>query len=162
MISTSILPDSYICLNKRFLGIYSGVDYNADSLEEELLYIPYRDKEEDFVITECKLSELKPPKELSTGITLFNTLHTGTAVCGFYAAHTMDLDTDAQLIKRLSDVLNLVFTIHLGNARQQLLIHHLDSTLYMDSVTGLNNLKGLTRWFEEYTAGPLRIQHPPV
>ena len=152
MISTSILPDSYICLNKRFLGIYSGVDYNADSLEEELLYIPYRDKEEDFVITECKLSELKPPKELSTGITLFNTLHTGTAVCGFYAAHTMDLDTDAQLIKRLSDVLNLVFTIHLGNARQQLLIHHLDSTLYMDSVTGLNNLKGLTRWFEEYTA----------
>ena len=152
MISTSILPDSYICLNKRFLGIYSGMDYIADSLEEDLLFIPYRSREEDFVITECKLSELKPPEQLATGITLFNTLHTGTVVCGFYAAHTRDLDADAQLIKRLSDVLNLVFTIHLGNARQQLLIHHLDNTLYMDSVTGLNNLKGLTRWFEQYTA----------
>ena len=153
MISATILPDSYICLNKRLLGIYSGVDYAADSIEEELLYIPHRDREEDFVITECRLSELRPPEGLETGMTLFNTLHTGTVVCGFYAAHTRDLDNDAQLIKRLSDVLNLVFTIHLGNARQQLLISHLDSTLYTDSVTGLNNLKGLTRWFEEYAAG---------
>ena len=152
MISTTILPDSYICLNKRFLSIYSGMDYSADSIEEELLLIPYRDKEEDFTLTECRLSELRPPEELSTGLTLFNTLHTGTVVCGFYAAHSRDLDTDAQLIKRLSDVLNLIFTIHLGNARQQLLINHLDSTLYTDSVTGLDNLKGLTRWFEDYSA----------
>ncbi len=152
MISTSILPNSYICLNKRFLSIYSGVDYMADSIEEELLYIPHQDREEDFVISECRLSELRPPEGLETGMTLFNTLHTGTVVCGFYAAHTTDLDNDAQLIKRLSDVLNLIFTIHLGNARQQLLINHLDSTLYIDSVTGLGNLKGLTRWFEEYAA----------
>lgn len=153
MISTSILPNSYICLNKRFLSIFSGVDYTADSIEEELLYIPHRDREEDFVISECRLSGLRPPEGLKTGMTLFNTLHTGTVVCGFYAAHTRDLDNDAQLIKRLSDVLNLIFTIHLGNARQQLLINHLDSTLYTDSVTGLSNLKGLTRWFEKYAAG---------
>ena len=152
MISASILPDSYICLNRRFLGIYSGVDYTADSIEEELLYIPYRKRDEGPVFTECRLSELRPQKGLETGMTLFNTLHTGTVVCGFYAAHTPDLDNDAQLIKRLSDVLNLVFTIHLGNARQQLLINHLDSTLYTDSATGLNNLKGLTRWFEEYSS----------
>lgn len=152
MISTSILPDSYICLNRRFLGIYSGIDYTADRLEEDLLFIPYREKEEDFIIQDCKLSELKPQEGLETGITVFNTLYTGTAVCGFYAAHSTDLYRDAQLIKRLSDVLNLVLTIQLGNARQQLLIHHLDSTLYLDSVTGMNNLKGLTRWFEEYAA----------
>ena len=152
MISASILPDSYICLNKRFLGIYSGMDYTADCIEEELLMIPYRDAEQDLAVTECKLSELRAPEGLETGISLFNTIHTGSVVCGFYAAHTRDLDSDAQLIKRLSDVLNLVFTIHLGNARQQLLIHHLDSTLYLDSATGLNNLKGLTRWFEKYSA----------
>ena len=151
MISTSILPNSYICLNKRFLGIYSGMDYTADSIEEELLYIPYRDREEDITITDCRLSELKPQEGLETGMTLFHTLHTGSVVCGFYAAHTRNLDHDAQLIKRLSDVLNLVFTIQLSNARQQLLIHHLDNTLYTDSATGLNNLKGLTRWFETYS-----------
>ena len=152
MIASTILPNSYICLNRRFLGIYSGVDYTADCVEENLLFIPYRDKDDELTITECTLSSLRPQEGLEQGITLFNTLHTGSVVCGFYAAHTTDLDHDAQLIKRLSDVLNLVFTIHLGNARQQLLIHHLDNTLYMDSVTGLNNLKGLTRWFEEYSA----------
>ena len=152
ILSTSILPDSFICLNRRFLGIYSGVDYAADSIEEELLFIPYRDKEEDLTVSDIRLSELRPQEGLEKGITLFNSLHTGSDVCGFYAAHTDDLDHDAQLIKRLSDVLNLVLTIQLGNARQQLLIHHLDSTLYLDSVTGLNNLKGLTRWFEDYSA----------
>ena len=152
MLSTSILPDSWICLNKRFLGIWSGVDYDSDSLEEEMLYIPYCEREEDLDFADCRLSEICPPESHGTGITVFNTLHTGSVVCGFYAAHTMDLDRDAQLIKRLSDVLNLVFTIQLGNARQQLLIHHLDNTLYMDSATGLNNLRGLTRWYGEYTA----------
>ena len=152
MISTSILPGSYICLNKRFLGIYSGIDYTADSLEEELLYIPYRENEEDMTVTDARLSTIFPPKGQETGITVFNTLHTGSVVCGFYAAYTTDLDRDAQLIKRLSDVLNLVLTIQLGNARQQLLIHHLDNSLYTDSVTGMNNLRGLTRWFEQYSA----------
>ncbi len=151
-ISTSIQPDSYICLNKRFLGIYSGIEYTADSLEEDMIMIPYRTPEEELVIKECKLSELRPQTDSKPGLTLFNTLHTGTVVCGFYAAYTTNLDQDAQLIKRLSDVLNLVFTIHLGNARQQQLIHHLDNTLYLDSVTGLSNLRGLTRWFEEYAS----------
>ena len=152
MISASILPDSCIFLNKRLLGIYSGLEYTADSIEEDLLCIPCREQEAPMTITECRLSELRPPESQETGVTLFHALHTGSAVCGFYAAHTLDLDTDAQLIKRVSDVLNLVFTIHLGNARQQQLIHHLDSTLYTDSVTGLNNLKGLTRWYEQYSA----------
>ena len=153
LISTSILPDSYICLNKRFLSIWSGIDYTADSLEDEMIMIPCREtEEEEFSVTDVRLSEIGVPETHRTGITVFNTLHTGSVVCGFYAAYTRDLDRDAQLIKRLSDVLNLVFTIHLGNARQQMLIHHLDNTLYLDSVTGLDNLRGLTRWFGEYSA----------
>ena len=152
MMATAILPDSYICLNRRFLDVYSGIDYSSDSLEEELIYIPYSEKEEDLSITECTLSSLHPMEGAESGITLFNTLHTGSVVCGFYAARTRDLDTDAQLIKRLSDVLNLVLTIQLGNARQQLLIHHLDNTMYLDSVTGMSNLKGFTRWFGEYAS----------
>ena len=160
ILSTSIQPNSFICLNKRFLGIYSGMDYTADSLEEDMIMIPYRSKEEELVIRDCKLSELRPPEGLSHGLALFNTLHTGTVVCGSYVAYTTDLDRDAQLIKRLSDVLNLVLAIHLGQARQQLLIHHLDNTLYLDSVTGLNNLRGLTRWFEEYCAAEENHSRP--
>ena len=152
MISTSILPDSYICLNRRFLDIYSGIDYSADSLEEDLICIPSREDGEDLSVLECRLSEIRPPEGLETGITVFNTLHAGSVVYGFYAAHTRNLDNDAQLIKRLSDVLDMVLMIQLGNARQQLLIHHLDNSIYLDSVTGLSNLRGLTRWFEDYAS----------
>ena len=152
MISASILPDSYICLNKRLLGIWSGIDYVSDALEEEMLYIPYREGEEELAVSDVRLSRIRPPAGQKEGVTVFNTLHTGSVVCGFYAAHTMDLDRDAQLIKRLSDVLNLVFTIHLGNAHQQLLTRQLDDTLYLDSVTGLHNLRGLTRWFGQFSA----------
>lgn len=152
MISASILPDSYICLNRRFLGVYSGVDYHSDRIEEDLLLIPFRERDEEMAIHSCTLSDFQTRSARETGVIVFNTIHTGTVVCGFFAAFTTDLEGDIQLIKRLADVLNLVFAIQLGNARQQLLIHHLNDTLYLDSVTGLNNLRGLTRWFEQYTA----------
>lgn len=152
LLSSSILPGSYLGLNKRLLGIYSGMDYTSDRLEEDLVIIPYRDPNGELVITDGRLSRLGPLPGLAPGLTVFNTIRAGTTVCGFFAAASSDFEGEAQLIKRLADVLNLVFTIHLGNARQQLLIHHLDNTLYVDSVTDLNNLRGLTRWFGEYNA----------
>ncbi len=152
MLSLAILPHSFICLNKRFLGIYSGIDYASDHLEEDIVMIPYRERDEDPAIVPCRLSDLLPPESDVPSMTVFNTIHTGTVVCGFFGAYTENLEEDAQLIKRLSDVLNMVFTIQLGNARQQMLIHHLDNSLYLDPVTGFSNLRGLTRWFDEYTA----------
>ena len=35
-----------------------------------------------------------------------------------------------------------------------MLITHLDNSLYLDAVTGLNNLKGLSRWFDSYCREP--------
>ena len=153
ILSVSILPGSVIYLNRRFLEVYSGNDYYSDHLDENLLAIPYRENDGDPVFTPCRLSELGPAEDRKTGITVFNAIHTGTVVCGFFAAYTNDLEKDAQLIKRISDVLNLVFAIHLGNARQQILARYLDNTLYLDSVSGLSNLKGLTRWFEGFASG---------
>ena len=150
MISSSILPNSFICLNKRCLNIYAGTDYSSDRVEEELLLIPYRERDEELSVRSCTFRDYQMIVRDEPGIVIYNIIHTGTDVCGFFCAYTTDLESDAQLIKRLSDVLNLVFAIQLGNARQQLLIHHLNDTLFQDSVTGLNNLRGLTRWFGHY------------
>ena len=149
-LASSILPDSGIYLNKRFLNVYSGVDFTADSLEEDLLCIPYHDTSEEPEIRECRLSELRPPEGRETGGTIFHTICAGSVACGFYAAWIHDLEEDVQLIKRISDVLNMVFAIQLGNARQRMLITSLDNSLYLDPATGLSNLRGLTRWFGDY------------
>lgn len=159
-VAASLLPGSAIYLNKRILDINSGVDYSAESLEENLIMIPYREPEEELVIRDCLLSKLHPPQGQETGTTLFTSIYSDSVVCGFFSAHTTDLERDAQLIKRLSDVLNLVFTIRLGNARQRLLTAHLNDTLYQDTLTGLNNLKGLSRWFDAYASEELHHNYP--
>jgi EAL domain-containing protein (putative c-di-GMP-specific phosphodiesterase class I)/DNA-binding LacI/PurR family transcriptional regulator len=160
MISQSILPDSVIYLNHRFMDIYAGIDFFADIIEEDLLSIPFREPDQPLVAVPCALSSVRPSAGQPTGTTVFNVIRAGNMVCGFYAARTEDPTRDIQLIKRVSDVLNLVFAIQLGNARQQMLITHLDNSLYLDSVTGLSNLKGLTRWFDNYSANPDSHQLP--
>ena len=154
MMSESILPGSVVYLNRRFPDIYSGADFQAETIEEDLLAVPFREPDQPLSAEPCRLSSLRPLPGRETGTTVFNVIRAGTMVCGFYSAWTDDPGRDIQLIKRLSDVLNLIFTIQLGNARQQMLITHLDNTLYLDSVTGLSNLKGLTRWFESWSAVP--------
>lgn len=152
MLTRSILPDSVIYLNRRFPDIYNGIDFYADTIEEDLLAVPYHEADQPLITVPCTLSSLGPAAGQPTGTTVFSVIRAGSMVCGFYAARTEDPQRDIQLIKRLSDVLNLVFNIQLGNARQQMLITHLDNSLYLDAVTGLSNLKGLTRWFDGYAA----------
>ena len=154
MVSQSILPDSVIYLNRRFPEIYDGIEYFADTIEEDLLAVPFREPDQPLSVTPCTLSSLRPSAAQAPAVTVFDVIRAGRTVCGFYAARTEDLSRDIQLIKRLSDVLDLVFNIQLGNTRQQMLITHLDNSLYLDAVTGLSNLKGLTRWFESYAASP--------
>lgn len=160
MVSVFLLPGSFICLNKSLLSIYSGADYNLDRIEDDLLFIPHQEKGEDLILRDLRIEDMFPPKGQETGLTVFNTIHTGSVVCGIFATHTNNMEADAQFIRRLQEVLNLVFAIQLGNARQEVLIHHLDNTLYMDSVSGLNNLKGLNRWFEKYVSDAGNHQRP--
>ena len=160
LVSQSVLQDSVIYLNRHFPDIFSGVDFSADTIEENLLAIPFREPDQPLVITPCTLSSLRPVAAQKPATTVFDVIRAGTTVCGFYAARTEDLNRDIQLIKRLSDILNLVFNIQLGNSRQQMLITHLDNSLYLDAVTGLSNLKGLTRWFENYCTDPDSHRRP--
>ena len=160
LVSQSVLRDSVIYLNRRFPDIFNGIDFFADTIEEDLLAVPFREPDQPLNIIPCTLSSLRPSAEQKPAVTVFHIIRAGAMVCGFYAARTEDLNRDIQLIKRLSDVLNLVFNIQLGNSRQQMLITHLDNSLYLDAVTGLSNLKGLTRWFENYCADPDSRRRP--
>ena len=154
LVSQSILPGSAIYLNRRFPDIYEGIDLFDDTIGDELLAVPFREPDQPLAVTPCTLQSLHPQEGNAPAATVFNVIRAGTVVCGFYAARTDDLNRDIQLIKRVSDILNLVFAIQLGNTRQQMLITHLDNSLYLDAVTGLNNLKGLSRWFDSYCREP--------
>ena len=149
-LSSAILPDSAVFLNAGFLDPSAGTDYRMDHLSEHLIMIPHSEENGTPAVTPFTLSTYLPPSFLSSGITVLTAVHSENVIFGYYAAHTDDLLSTAQLIKRLDDVLNLVFTIRLGSLRQEQLLRHLEDNLYTDSFTGLSNLKGLTRWFDRY------------
>lgn len=149
-VAEMLLPGSALYLNRSLLETNPDMDHMPDHPEEELLMIPHSDPDQPPALRKVYLRDLPLPCPASTGVTILNIVHSDTRVCGYFAAHTRDLTADAQLIKRLSDVLNLIASIQLGRMRQQQLVARLENNLYTDSVAGISNLKGLTRWYEGF------------
>ncbi|MBQ6399308.1 MAG: EAL domain-containing protein [Clostridia bacterium] len=146
------LPEySAVYLNRRYLeGAESG-DYQSTEIEEALIRIPHTQAPELPVPELTHLHHNSPVSPIRSGITLVSAIHSDEAVFGYFSAQTQNLRRDSQLLKRMADVLNLVFTIQLGNRRQRNLLSHIEKSMYLDALTGLNNLKGLTRWFADFS-----------
>ncbi len=151
-IAELILPDSALYLNRSLLETNPDMDHMPDHPEDELIMIPYCETDKTPALRKVYLRDMPVPSLSPSGVTILNIVHSDVRVCGFYAAHTEDLTADAQLIKRLSDVLNLVASVQLGRIRQQQLVARLENNLYVDAIAGISNLKGLTRWYERYVA----------
>ncbi len=151
-LSSLLLPDSALYINRSLLESDPDTEYTVKELEDELIMIPYRAPEKELVFRKVYRKDMPVPDPDPAGTTVINVVHSNTLVCGYYAARSTDLAADSQMIKRLSDVLNLVFSIQIGRIRQRQLRAHLENNLYLDPATGLENLKGLTRWFSTYSA----------
>ena len=151
-LSALLLPNSALYINRSLLESDPDEEYAARNLEDELIMIPYRAPDKPLVFRKVYRKDMPVPDPAFVGATIINIVHSSSLVCGYYAAQSSDLGADAQMIKRLSDVLNLVFSIQIGRIRQRQLRAHLENNLYLDSITGLDNIKGLHRWFDQYTA----------
>lgn len=151
-LSRLLLPGSMVCLNKSFLDIYEGKNYSPNTLEDTLYVIPWQPVGTPPEPWEIPLSDLNALENPSGEVTVFCPIHSDTISYGLFVARTHDLDKDTSLIKRIGSVLNMIFTIQLGNVRQHFLVQHLEDSLYLDPVSKLMNLKGLTRWFTSFIA----------
>ena len=149
-----LLPDSALYLNRSILEPDLDIDAIPDHPEEELIMIPHCEADVQPSLRKVYLRDMPVPSLSPTGVTILNIVHSSERVLGYYAAHTDDLPADGQLIKRLSDVLNLIASVQLGRVKQHQLVARLENNLYMDSASGLSNLKGLTRWYEAYADRP--------
>lgn len=146
-----ILPGSALYLNKSILNINPDTEYQVDHLEDDLIMVPYCRPEEQPALRQVYLKDMPLPSD-ENGVTILNIVHAGERLCGYYAAHSADLSADFQLIKRISDILNLLGSVQLGRVWQRQLEAKLENNLYTDFITNLPNLKGLTRWYNEYAA----------
>ena len=146
-----ILPGSALYLNKSILNINPDTQYQVDHPEDELIMVPHCSRGEQPVLCQVYLKDMPIPSG-ETGVTILNIVHAGDSVCGYYAAHSDDLAADFSLIKRISDILNLLASVQLGRVLQRQLEAKLENNLYTDFIAGLLNLKGLSRWYDEFAA----------
>ena len=153
-LSAILLPDSALYINRSLLESDPDVEYRTNRIEEELIMIPYRKPDQQLVFRKVYRRDMPLPEPDLHGTHILNVIHSDTLVFGYYAAHTNNLVSDTQLIKRVSDVMNMYFCILEARGRQVQLTARLENNLYLDSLTGLNNLKGLTRWFHQYVSDP--------
>ncbi|MBR4577086.1 MAG: EAL domain-containing protein [Clostridia bacterium] len=149
-LSATLLPGSALYLNRSMIEANPDEEYHANRIEDELIMIPYRKPDQQLIFRKVYSRDMPLPEPVTQGTHILNVIHSDTLVFGYYAAHTTDLAADTQLIKRLSDVLNMVYCIVEARNRQRQLIARFENNLYLDTLTGLSNLKGLTRWFHEY------------
>ena len=159
-LSAMLLPDSALYLNQSLMDEDLEKDYALNEIEDELVMIPYRKPDQKLVFRKVYRKNMPLPDQDHPGTHILNVIHSDTVVFGYYAVHTTDLAADAQLIKRVSDVLNLYFCILDARIQNSRLTARMRNDLYQDSHTGLANLKGLSRWFQRYAADPASNQKP--
>ena len=146
-----ILPGSALYMNKSILNINPDTEYHIDHPEDKLIMVPHCNRGEQPALCQVYLKDMPLPSD-KAGVTILNIVHAGERVCGYYAAHSDDLVADFRLIKRISDILNLIASVQLGRVWQRQLEAKLENNLYTDFIAGLPNLKGLSRWYDEFAA----------
>ncbi|MBR4342524.1 MAG: EAL domain-containing protein [Lachnospiraceae bacterium] len=92
--------------------------------------------------------------DIDGSMMVFNPVFIGDFVCGYYMIRTAQLNDIRNNTKLLCTGLNMVFRFLANQNRQQQMLYNIENSTFVSSMTGLPNLKGLTRWFETFSAEP--------
>lgn len=93
-------------------------------------------------------------------IYVFTSVYAGNEPCGYYAVKTDDLDLTCHQINRLCKILNISFSSTLKTLRQNAMRSRIENASLINQYTGLPNLKGLSKWFEEFSSDPKNHDRP--
>ncbi len=93
-------------------------------------------------------------------IYVFTSIYAGKEPCGYYAVRTDELDVICHQINRLCKILNISFNATIKTVRQEALRTRIESASLTNQYTGLPNLKGLSRWFDDFSSDPENHNRP--
>ena len=161
MLPRWLVKDSYICLNKGFVaspsdsggGPKTSLTDTLEVLRSDLPFDPMH--ESDPVQFEMKLCDMVP--ELDNWLDddtafILNPISSGTEVFGYYAAKSNNLTFDVCMIDRVLKNLNVSFHTMVSYFRTRMMLISLRNAALTDHITGLPNLQGITKWFEDFSA----------
>lgn len=149
---------SYVCLNSDFIAkIMGSSNTNKTEISDNLEIISSKWSHVEIGRKNFRLSEIIPDSELwlqEESLYIINPVFSGNEVFGYYALKTADLIAEAHKINRVSKCINISLNSAVNMLRQRLMAINLKNAALTDSVTTLPNIKGITGWFEKFSAVP--------
>lgn len=152
------LENSFVCVNNDFLAsiMDTGHPKQGKPFSDELVLIPSK-------YSSC-LPENQSKMNLSDMVPdlngwadddssyILSSIYVDDQVCGYYAVNTDHILGCKHKIKRVLKTINIAFNIAVNYFRQANLRLSIEKAAVTNPITGLPNLKGTVKWFEEYSA----------
>lgn len=160
-LSGCMLENSYVCLNSDFVSSameLSREKENTQLFSDELMLIPSMyscvdTRREAKIYRKAMVPDFEGWLRDGTSYVL-TSVYVGSRVCGYYAVRTDNIPYCKHKIKRVLKTINIAFNVAINHFSQAKLRQSMERAALTNSVTGMPNLKGAVKWFEEFSAQP--------
>jgi len=166
-LSGCMLENSYVCLNNDFLA--SIVEQNRTATDrsytDNLVVIPSKYTKDEGMCgtTGMSLSELIPNADKwteSSSCYILDSIYVGSKVYGYYAVCTDNLIYNKHKVRRVHKTINIAFSIFSNRFKQDNMRQRVERAALTNSVTGMPNLKGAKKWFDEFRSDKANLEIP--
>lgn len=155
-----ILPNSTVCLTEDF--IMTALGNMTDKMKEqkfgELIVITAMDidctrgKQGRFPITDM-LPDMNEWLKDDT-MCVISPIFVGEEVCGYYTLKTDSIEFMTHKLFRVLKTMNIAFNSLINRLRKKRIQSSMQNVRFIDTLTGLPNLRGLTQWFTDFSEIP--------
>ena len=149
-LSRFIIKDSWLCVGSKFMKIASAEKWPdhrtvavpcAYDADRKLKYV---DDGEMFPET-WEWTE-------DESCYVITSVYSKDFYCGYYAVKTSYVGGINYKLKKIVRLANLISNSLINQFKQREMMRNLEGAVYRDALTGLPNLKGASRWFDQYSA----------
>ena len=155
-----ILPNSYVCLNESFIMSTLGRTSDKKNEQEFNELIIVTSRSEDFRNgKQGRLNAQDMVPELNdwvndTSACILSPIYMNDESCGYYAVKTDDIANTTRKVFRVSKIMNIAFGALINRLYKQTIQASMQNAMFIDPLSGLANLKGLAKWFTEFSDIP--------
>ena len=159
-LSGCMLENSCVCLNSNFLAFVIDPKHERvqSSISNDLVVIPSSySKDMGEKTGKIQLNDMLPNCKSwleSSDSYILNSIYVGNEVCGYFAVRTNDILNYRYKIKRVLKTINIAFSVAINYFKQVKMRQRMETAAFTNSLTGMPNLKGAAKWFNEFAALP--------
>ena len=149
-LSRFILQNSRLCIGSRFMKIASAEGWE----EGRTVVVPCTfdpDRELRYIEDGDMLPETWEWAEDDTAYVL-TSIYSKDFFCGYYAVKTTYIGGVNYKMKKIVRLANLICNSLINQFKQREMMRNMEGAIYRDAMTGLPNLKGASKWFEDFAS----------